>query len=109
MRHVCVMVESKPRKVAFLREAVRHSVCTRSRDRRDSRSLRRDRTHRSRFDVVSIRAVRVDTADVDQRLQALLRPDGMVALFSSAQHGRPNDSTARISLAELGAISRLLR
>ncbi len=75
------MVEVKIRKSAFLREAVRHlglegaTVET----SRYEELLARPELHEA-FDVVSTRAVRVETSTL-MTLQAFLAPDGLLLLF----------------------------
>lgn len=76
-----VMVEVKARKSAFLREAIRHldlkgaSVET----SRYEELLARPELH-ERFDLLSLRAVRVE-AKVMMTLQAFLKPGGQVLMF----------------------------
>jgi 16S rRNA (guanine527-N7)-methyltransferase len=80
-RLALTMVEVKERKSAFLREAIRHlelenaSVET----RRYEELLARPELHES-FDVLSLRAVRVES-DALTTLQAFVRPGGVLFLF----------------------------
>ncbi len=75
------MVEVKARKSAFLREAIRHLglANTRVETSRYEELLSRPELH-ERFDVLSMRAVRVE-AKVLMTLQAFVSPGGCVLLF----------------------------
>lgn len=75
------MVEVKARKSAFLREAVRHLGLTEARveTARYEELLARPELH-ERFDVLSMRAVRVEPK-VLMTLQAFVKPGGSVLLF----------------------------
>jgi 16S rRNA (guanine527-N7)-methyltransferase len=74
------MVESKVRKSAFLREAVRHlGLDARVENARYEELLTRPELHES-HDAISIRAVRVDPRSL-VTLQAFLRPHGVFMLF----------------------------
>ncbi len=75
------MVEVKARKSAFLREAVRHLGLTDARveTSRYEELLSRPELH-ERFDVLSMRAVRVE-AKVLMTLQAFVQPGGSLLLF----------------------------
>lgn len=77
-----VMVESKTRKAAFLREAARvlELPAVVESDRFEAVAGRE--TYRGRMEAVSIRAVRVDTATLFAA-KTFLAPGGTVALFSS--------------------------
>lgn len=84
-----VMVESKTRKAAFLREVIRQ-VGMESASVEASRLeelVSRPDLHRV-ADVVSVRAVRVDRRLL-QRLRAFMRPGGEVALFAGPGAGGP--------------------
>jgi 16S rRNA (guanine527-N7)-methyltransferase len=76
-----VMVESKGRKAAFLREASRsvHVPAVVENDRFESVAARG--TYAGQMDVVSIRAVRPDLTTLTIA-KALLKPGGRVALFA---------------------------
>jgi 16S rRNA (guanine527-N7)-methyltransferase len=76
-----VMVEVKARKSAFLREAIRHlELKTASVETsRYEELLARPELH-ERFDVLSLRAVRVE-AKVMVTLQAFIRPGGQLLMF----------------------------
>jgi 16S rRNA (guanine527-N7)-methyltransferase len=78
------MVESKMRKSAFLREAVRQLDLSEARvdSRRFEELLSLPAFHES-FDVVSVRAVRVE-GDTLRSLQAFVRPGGQILLFRGA-------------------------
>lgn len=75
-----VMVESRGRKAAFLRELLRElgQIGVVESDRFES-VCRRDGYHRH-FDLLSIRAVRIDSATL-QCVAEFLRPGGHAALF----------------------------
>src|SRR5205085_2388797 len=77
------MVESKTRKAAFLREAVRQlNVPDVSVDAvRVEQLLVRPELHES-IDVITVRAVRIEKALLNS-LQPFLKPDGLVFLFRS--------------------------
>jgi 16S rRNA (guanine527-N7)-methyltransferase len=83
------MVESKARKGAFLREATRRLELadTFVETRRVEELLEREEL-RGSMDVVSIRAVRVDT-ELLTRLSALLAPGGEFFLFASTSSSLP--------------------
>ena len=92
-----LLVESKSRKVAFLREAAR----TLHLDRVEAEATRLETlvarpTRQAAADVVTIRAVRIDAAFLDV-LKTLLRPGGRVFVFTGAD----NSSTAWPSAAEV--------
>lgn len=79
-----VMVESKTRKCAFLREAIRHLNLTDSsvENVRAEDLLTRPELHESQ-DLVTIRAVRIEERLLT-RVQAFLRLGGRILLFRSA-------------------------
>ena len=81
------MVESKTRKSAFLREAIRQLDLRESfvETRRYEELLALPTLHES-MDVVTIRAVRVEAATL-MGLQAFLRPGGMLFLFRGSGDG----------------------
>ena len=78
------MVESKARKSAFLREAIRELDLSRTtvENARFEELLARPELHEA-ADVVSLRAVRVE-ARILMGLQAFLKPGGWFLLFRSA-------------------------
>jgi 16S rRNA (guanine527-N7)-methyltransferase len=78
------MVESKARKSAFLREAIRALglVGASVETARYEELLSRPDLHES-FDVLTVRAVRVD-ARAMANLEAFLRPGGAIYLFTAA-------------------------
>ena len=82
------MVESKARKTAFLREAIRHLEMEKVlvEETRYEKLLTRVQLHESQ-EIVTVRAVRIDVAAL-RSLQALLVPGGMVALFRSSTSGK---------------------
>jgi 16S rRNA (guanine527-N7)-methyltransferase len=81
------MVESKVRKSAFLREAIRQLDLRETfvETRRYEEMLSLPAMHES-MDVVTIRAVRVETATL-LGVQAFLRPEGQVLLFRGPGDG----------------------
>ena len=86
------MVEVKTRKAVFLREAVRE-LGLRDADVETARFeelLPRPELHEA-LDIVSIRAVRVETRTLNT-LQAFLRPGGKIMLFRGASKSELEDS-----------------
>ena len=84
-----VMVESKTRKAAFLREVVRQLGLSGVRvEARRLEELLSDPSLHEGADAVSIRAVRIDQRLL-KRLLAFVRPTGMVALFAGPGSGGP--------------------
>lgn len=75
-----VMVESRQRKAAFLREAVRELRIDASVEIARFEELAGDPRFQSKMQVVSVRAVRVDAAAMDA-IATLLEPMGTAALF----------------------------
>lgn len=84
-----VMVESKARKGAFLREALRHLQCDGTVETaRFEELLARPELHEA-FDVLTLRAVRTEPRTL-MSLQAFVRPGGKLFLFKSGQvHAEP--------------------
>jgi 16S rRNA (guanine527-N7)-methyltransferase len=84
------MVESKTRKAVFLTEVVRHLGLDRVRveTARFEQLLARPEMHEA-FDVVTVRAVRVETRTL-LTLQAFVRPGGQMAWFRSGR-GSPEN------------------
>lgn len=78
-----VMVESKARKAAFLREAARVIELPAVVEAERFEVLSEHETYKGSMDVVSIRAVRMDPAAI-LTARSFLVPDGVVALFSSS-------------------------
>jgi 16S rRNA (guanine527-N7)-methyltransferase len=76
-----VMVESKGRKAAFLREASRSLQLTAVVENDRFESVAAHGTYAGQMDIVSIRAVRPDLSAL-AIAKALLKPGGMVALFA---------------------------
>lgn len=87
-----VMVESKARKSAFLREAIRHLALTDTlvETARVESLLPRADFHEA-FELVSLRAVRVETRML-HTAQAFLRPQGRLLLFRGASGRDQPDS-----------------
>ena len=83
------MIESKTRKAAFLREAVRHLSLTKVsvEASRLEELLIRPELHEA-ADVVTVRAVRTEKKLLNG-IQAFLRPDGLLFLFRSG-NGLPD-------------------
>lgn len=78
-----VMVESKARKCAFLREALRHlGLQGLVESARFEELLARTDFHEA-FDYLSLRAVRTDLRTLNT-LQAFVKPDGRLLLFKAA-------------------------
>lgn len=86
------MVEVKTRKAVFLREAVRELglMHTEVETTRFEELLARPELHES-ADVVSVRAVRIETR-VLTTLQAFLRPGGFVFLFRASSGTNPPEN-----------------
>jgi 16S rRNA (guanine527-N7)-methyltransferase len=88
------MVESKGRKAAFLREAVRHLALTGARvESRRYEELAAGLGEGDRADVVTVRAVRVDEVGF-RALAALLAEDGRLFLFEGQGTGREDGAAA---------------
>ena len=84
-----LMVEAKARKAAFLREAVRHlGLADTAVDARRFEALVDRPPWRGAFDVLTLRAVRVDDA-VLRGLQTLLRGGGELFLFTGPRAEAP--------------------
>ncbi len=84
-----VMVESKARKCAFLREAMRRLALAGSvESARFEELLSRSDFHEA-FDYLSLRAVRTELRTLHS-LQAFLRPGGRLLLFKTASKTRPD-------------------
>lgn len=92
------MVEAKTRKSAFLREAARQLGLDRVtvETSRFETLLTRPELHES-FDVVTIRAVKIDAGAL-LKLQAFLKPKGQILLFSSGALGRVEGPTQPLVL-----------
>ena len=76
-----VMVESKGRKAAFLREAARAVELTAVVENTRFESLAAEGRYAGQIDAVSVRAVRPDLETLSIA-KAFLKPDGRIALFS---------------------------
>lgn len=101
-----VMVESRERKAAFLREAVRHlelsSVAAVETSRFEQLAGRDG--FRDSFTLVSIRAVRIDEQTLTAA-RAFLRPHGLVASFRSPRGpDRPLVTPAGLTFVRKGAL-----
>jgi 16S rRNA (guanine527-N7)-methyltransferase len=78
-----LMVESRSRKAAFLREAATEVQLHATVEAARFEDVSQRPAYAGRFDVVSIRAVRPDAAALSSAA-ALLRPGGIIALFQAA-------------------------
>jgi 16S rRNA (guanine527-N7)-methyltransferase len=76
-----VLVESKVRKAAFLREAVRHLEL---RDVDVENRRLEDLARGRRADLVTLRAVLLDAA-LAEAMRSVMKPDGRIFFFGSAQ------------------------
>jgi 16S rRNA (guanine527-N7)-methyltransferase len=85
-----VMVESRQRKAAFLREAIRELGIQATVETARFEQLAKDSAFASRMDVVSVRAVRLDSP-VLEAIAALLKPSGVAALFRGIEGGARPD------------------
>lgn len=104
-----VMVESRTRKAAFLREVVREIGLEAHVEAGRFEDVAGRDGFRSSFDLLSVRAVRLD-ADAFSSITALLRPSGKAALFGRLdaedfQHSLPVE-LSRQSVVSLLAPTR---
>jgi 16S rRNA (guanine527-N7)-methyltransferase len=83
-----VMVESRERKAAFLREVVRELGLTASVEARRFEELPQIAGYESAFGLLSVRAVRLD-AGLFSIVARLLRPGGTAALFRALEAEDP--------------------
>ena len=81
-----VMVESRARKAAFLREALRELGMNGSVEALRFEELAERAPFHAGFDLASVRAVRLD-ASLFNTLSTLLRPQGHAALFRTIDSG----------------------
>jgi 16S rRNA G527 N7-methylase RsmG len=79
------MVESRGRKAAFLREALRAVELAGTVENVRFEELAGTPSHQGRYPLVSIRAVRVDRTTLDV-IGVLLEPAGTAALFGADGH-----------------------
>lgn len=103
-----VMVESRHRKAAFLREAARvvelEAVVEAVRfEELESRS-----SYRGVMDLVSIRAVRMDAATLDLAGR-FLKPGGLIALFASTSPAELPPSLEQVRISPLVGTSVLVQ
>jgi 16S rRNA (guanine527-N7)-methyltransferase len=84
-----LMVESRSRKAAFLREAVREVQLNAGVEAARLEDVSRQSRYVGRFDVVSIRALRPDQGTLSASAR-VLRPTGMVALFVVSDVRKPS-------------------
>ncbi len=104
------MVESKARKTVFLREVVRQLRLSDARVEaaRYEELLTRPDLHEA-FDVLSLRAVRIDTR-ILMNLQAFLKPDGLFCLFRATAGTDLSDSLPpSLAVAATHALAEPLR
>ena len=86
-----VMVESRTRKAAFLREVTRElGMAAEIQDARFEEVCERD-GYRASFDLLSVRAVRLDATAV-RSIAMFLRPRGQAALFGGQEAKDPQDA-----------------
>lgn len=85
-----VMVESRVRKAAFLREALRELGLAGSVEAVRFEELVERAIFQGAFSLASVRAVRLDAA-VFNTLSVLLRPQGFAALFGSTESAAPGE------------------
>ena len=78
-----LMIESRTRKAAFLREAAREVGLSATVETARFEDVARHLSYAGAFDLASVRAVRVDHTALESAA-ALLRPRGLVALFRGA-------------------------
>jgi 16S rRNA (guanine527-N7)-methyltransferase len=83
-----VMVESRARKAAFLREALRELGMTGAVETARFEDVAADARYQGRFALASVRAVRLDQVAFST-LTALLRPGGIAALFRTVGSDDP--------------------
>jgi 16S rRNA (guanine527-N7)-methyltransferase len=100
-----VLVESRSRKAAFLREAVRELAVPGVVENSRFEELADRVEYRQAMDLVSIRAVRLDTSALTSAA-GFLGPDGLVALFEGAAAGFP---TLPAGLTTSGTVPLLQR
>jgi 16S rRNA (guanine527-N7)-methyltransferase len=103
------MVESKARKSAFLREAVRQLSlsATRVETTRYEELLTRPDLHEA-IDIVSLRAVRIESR-VLLGLQAFLKPAGRIFLFRSAGPDVPGSIPPPLAILATHSLVESLR
>lgn len=95
-----VMVESRNRKAAFLREAARVVELSAVVEAVRFEELEARSSYRGVMDLVSIRAVRMDTATLDLAGR-FLKPGGIVALFASAPPDEVPESLELMKISSL--------
>jgi 16S rRNA (guanine527-N7)-methyltransferase len=88
-----VMVESKARKSAFLREVLRHLGADGSVETARFEELLTKPEFHEAFDTVTIRAVRAEAKTL-LRIQAFVRAGGRILLFRARQNAQPPDWAA---------------
>jgi 16S rRNA (guanine527-N7)-methyltransferase len=112
-----VMVESRERKAAFLREVIRELGLTAAVETRRFEELSGQPSFARSFVVVSVRAVRLEHS-MFSYISAFLRPNGTVALFRSVGAQDPPDglpdelrwiSTRQLIQATHSVLTRLQR
>jgi 16S rRNA (guanine527-N7)-methyltransferase len=83
-----LMVESRSRKAAFLREAATQVQLNATVEAARFEDVSRQMSYTGRFGVVSIRAVRPDAVALSAAV-SLLNPRGLIALFQAADASQP--------------------
>lgn len=103
-----VMVESRNRKAAFLREAARVVEISAVVEAVRFEELDARASYRGVMDLVSIRAVRMDVGALDLAGR-FLKPSGVIALFASAQPADLPESLELLESSSLVGTSVLVR
>jgi 16S rRNA (guanine527-N7)-methyltransferase len=103
-----VMVESRHRKAAFLREAARVVELSAVVEAVRFEELEARSSYRGEMDVVSIRAVRMDTSTLDLAGR-FLKSGGIVALFASASPEEIPGSLEQVKISSLVGTSVLVQ
>ena len=103
-----VMVESRNRKAAFLREAARVVELSAVVEAVRFEELEARSSYRGVMEVVSIRAVRMDIATLDLAGR-FLKSGGIVALFASATPDQVPESLEQVKVSSLVGTSVLVQ
>jgi 16S rRNA (guanine527-N7)-methyltransferase len=103
-----VMVESRNRKAAFLREAARVVELSAVVEAVRFEELEARSSYRGVMDLLSIRAVRMDAATLDLAGR-FLKPGGIVALFASASPDQVPESLEQVKISSLVGTSVLVQ
>jgi 16S rRNA (guanine527-N7)-methyltransferase len=103
-----VMIESRARKAAFLREVARELALAGTVEAARFEAVANNPDFAGRFGLASVRAVRMDP-QLFQSIEALLRPHGYAALFRGVETSEPDrlpPSLTPVSSHPLVAASR---